>query len=206
MELILVRHGEPDAGPGGRVDPPLTKRGLKQAERAGRYLAEEPIARVYASPLRRAHQTAERVRAHLDCPLEVVEGLSEADAYAEDARYVRIEELRRDPATFSRFLADPLAFLGADERAFRTAVVAAFAHIVEAAAGARVAVVSHGLPMNLLLASVIGVDSLTAFAPAYASVSRVRVGPERRFVLSVNETAHLREAGETVSTFETVEP
>lgn len=58
--LLLVRHGETAANVGGlllgRADPPLTDRGREQA----RVLAEvlPTPARLIASPLRRAHDTA----------------------------------------------------------------------------------------------------------------------------------------------------
>src|SRR5436190_15132881 len=61
-EVLLIRHGQQEAdfqGPiGGTVDPPLSERGLMQAELLGRWLSIRPIAAIYASNLRRAQQTA----------------------------------------------------------------------------------------------------------------------------------------------------
>lgn len=60
MEIVLVRHGEPEwVRDDLNVDnPPLTDRGLRQAERVAEALADEPFDEVWVSPLVRAQQTA----------------------------------------------------------------------------------------------------------------------------------------------------
>ena len=61
MEIVLVRHGEPEwvRNELNVVDPPLTDRGHMQAARMGEVLGRERFDIVVASPLRRAIQTAE---------------------------------------------------------------------------------------------------------------------------------------------------
>jgi broad specificity phosphatase PhoE len=63
MQIVLVRHAQPDWEPGGiAVDRPrLTPYGRAQAERTGAALAFERFDRFYASPLERARETAESV-------------------------------------------------------------------------------------------------------------------------------------------------
>ena len=64
--LLLVRHGESapvvadraDRPGGGPADPPLSARGHEEAARVGARLAEEPIAAIYVSSLRRTAETA----------------------------------------------------------------------------------------------------------------------------------------------------
>lgn len=60
MELVLIRHGEPEWVRDGLnvVDPPLTERGRMQAERVGAALAGEQFDEIIVSPLLRARQTA----------------------------------------------------------------------------------------------------------------------------------------------------
>ena len=60
MELLLVRHGEPEwVRDGFNVDdPPLTTRGHEQAERLAGRLADEHFDEIYVSPMTRARQTA----------------------------------------------------------------------------------------------------------------------------------------------------
>jgi probable phosphoglycerate mutase len=61
MEFTLIRHAEPEWVKDGKavVDPPLTNRGLNQAELLGRRMADAKFDHIYASPLIRTHQTAE---------------------------------------------------------------------------------------------------------------------------------------------------
>lgn len=62
--LYIIRHGETELNQKqvlqGRTDHKLNKKGLEQAKEAARWLREEGISfgRVYASPLKRAVQTA----------------------------------------------------------------------------------------------------------------------------------------------------
>lgn len=60
MEIVLVRHAEPEWVRDGLnvVNPPLTERGHRQAERLAEALVDEHFDEVFVSPLTRARQTA----------------------------------------------------------------------------------------------------------------------------------------------------
>jgi probable phosphoglycerate mutase len=60
MEIVLVRHGEPEWVRDGLnvVDPPLTERGHRQAERVADALTGEEFDEIVISPLRRPRLTA----------------------------------------------------------------------------------------------------------------------------------------------------
>lgn len=68
-DLYLVRHGETEWNRLRRIqgltDIPLNDTGREQARRTGLLLTRRPIARVYASPLIRARETAELIAAEL---------------------------------------------------------------------------------------------------------------------------------------------
>ncbi len=70
MEIVLIRHGEPEWVRDGLnvVDPPLTGRGLAQAERLAEALADESFDEILVSPLVRARQTAAPLLAALGSP------------------------------------------------------------------------------------------------------------------------------------------
>jgi broad specificity phosphatase PhoE len=86
----LVRHGEARTGSDadGPVetdraaeadrpdDPPLTETGRWQAERVGDRLRGRDIGAIYASPFRRATETAHLIAERLDRPVFVDHGLS----------------------------------------------------------------------------------------------------------------------------------
>jgi 2,3-bisphosphoglycerate-dependent phosphoglycerate mutase len=60
MEIVLIRHGEPEWIRDGLtiVDPPLTALGHRQAERLAEALRDQQFDEVLVSPLVRARQTA----------------------------------------------------------------------------------------------------------------------------------------------------
>lgn len=60
MEIVLIRHGEPEWSRDGYAvgNPPLTARGLRQAERLADVLSGEHFDEILVSPLQRARQTA----------------------------------------------------------------------------------------------------------------------------------------------------
>jgi len=60
LQIVLVRHGQPDWEPGGVAvdEPELTALGRAQAERAALALAAESFDALYVSPLQRARETA----------------------------------------------------------------------------------------------------------------------------------------------------
>ncbi|MBM3462712.1 MAG: histidine phosphatase family protein [Armatimonadetes bacterium] len=79
IELVLVRHAQPDWEPQDRAvdDPVLTPLGLEQAARVGDTLGAERWDAIHASPLVRAQQTAEPVARGAGLEIHSAEWLSE---------------------------------------------------------------------------------------------------------------------------------
>lgn len=82
--LLVVRHAESTWNAErrwqGRADPPLSEVGRRQAVAARTGAAGEGVQAVWASPLRRARQTAEILAEALAVPLATHDGLVERDA------------------------------------------------------------------------------------------------------------------------------
>ncbi len=141
----------------------------------------------------RAQQTAQPLAERLGLAIETVPGWAEADRGAH--RYRSTETLRAEGGeAWQKFLTDPIRYLGADPEAFRAEVLAA---LNATAAGqdraSRVAVFTHGLPVNIVLAHALGLDNITSFLVGYGSVTRLRRREDGSFgVSSVNETGHHR--------------
>lgn len=97
-DLYLVRHGETDWNRArriqGRTDIPLNATGREQARLTGMLLTRRPIARLVASPLSRARETAEIIAAELGLP-----GPELRDAFVErdygDAEGLSFHEIDR---------------------------------------------------------------------------------------------------------------
>ena len=80
-QLLLVRHGLPDYRGRQRGDeppgPPLSEVGREQARQAGQALKGFAATTIYSSPLTRAIQTAECIRALSFVPLRIESDLKE---------------------------------------------------------------------------------------------------------------------------------
>ncbi len=73
MEIVLVRHGQPEWTRDGLnvTNPPLTELGHRQAAAMAEFLARERFDEVYVSPMVRARQTAAPLYERLGRPEEV---------------------------------------------------------------------------------------------------------------------------------------
>lgn len=192
MELWLIRHALPVRIDGGAApaDPALAEEGLRQADRLAAWWAPHGLDHVYASPLRRAQETAAPLAEAAGSEVVTVADLTEFDAHL--PTYVPIEELRADPVAWQEAVdawLSPEAELARQE--FRRTVVAAVDAIIEVHRGERVAVVCHGGVINAYLSHVLHLPGTIFFEPAYTSVSRVISGETHRQLVSVNEAPHL---------------
>jgi 2,3-bisphosphoglycerate-dependent phosphoglycerate mutase len=196
MDLLLIRHAEPvrivDAH--GPADPVLHERGVAQAERLARWLADEPLDGVWSSPMRRARETAEPLAEAQGLAVMVDEELAEFDAEA--TSYIPFEELKA--AKDERFLAmveGRLEDFSVDPEQFKVGVVGAIERVIEANPGRKIAVVCHGGVINAYIGHILEISRPLWFEPFYTSIHRVaasRAGA--RSVVSLNEVAHLRGA------------
>jgi probable phosphoglycerate mutase len=198
MDLVLVRHAEPVriVVADGPADPELTERGLEQAAAVADFLAPESFDAIYASPMRRAQQTAAAIASKVGLDVAPEEGIAEYDRKAEF--YIPVEELKKttDPdlqAHWRALAEDRLEDVVEDAHEFKPRVVGAVQRMVDAHPGQRVLAVCHGGVINVALAEILGLERSLFFEPAYASVHRVAASRSGiRTVVSMNETAHLR--------------
>jgi broad specificity phosphatase PhoE len=143
MSIFLIRHGE-TAGNAARIvqrpDIPLSERGLAQAERLARRLANAGITNILSSDLRRAAMTAEALARVTGLPIAFESLLHERNFG--DIRGTAYADLGFDP--FDPGYAPPN---GETWEVFHARVDGAWARIQTeaAAAGGNLAVVTHGL-------------------------------------------------------------
>jgi probable phosphoglycerate mutase len=192
MKLTLVRHGRPDEGHATRAhDPPLRADGRRQAEAVATLLADEGVTAIVASPLLRAHETALPLSDRLGLQIRTVDGWAEADRHVD--HYRSTETLRGlGDAEWQRFLDDPVRYLGGDPQVFQRTVLEALRATAEDGDDAHVAIFTHGLPINVALSYVLGLQKIVHFRPGYGSVTRLLARAGRFGVVSVNESAHFR--------------
>lgn len=81
LELVLVRHGEVDSNTRGTyvgwTNKNLNLNGIEGADKVAENLADEPFAAIYASPLFRAKETADRIKNKNGARLILYDGLKE---------------------------------------------------------------------------------------------------------------------------------
>jgi 2,3-bisphosphoglycerate-dependent phosphoglycerate mutase len=194
MDLVLVRHALPHRieESDGPADPELTEQGHRQADAVGEWLAAEEFDALYASPLRRAQQTAEHIAKRTGHEILTSEDIREYDAGLN--AYIPYEELKAARDEHWQALADDrLEDLAPEGATFRKRVSAAVEEIIASHPGQRVIAVAHGGAINVALAEVLRLDRDLWVEVAYASVSRVAASRGgARSIVSVNETGHLR--------------
>ena len=166
-EILLVRHADCYDGITEVDDPPLSALGREQASRLALRVRALAPAAVYASPYRRAVETA---RALTD-DVRVDERLVEMDlVVGEDGSL----DLREEP--------------GAVVERMSQAIDA----MVQRHAGERVVVVSHGAAIVAYLTDVLSLEpGRLRMLPHYTSISVVRALGERRMVGALGDAAHL---------------
>jgi broad specificity phosphatase PhoE len=154
--ILLARHGETDWNRDGRfqghADPPLNETGRAQAVELARALANERIAAVYSSPLRRAFETAQVVAAAHGLGPVAVEALREVDVGSWQG-LTRAEIEARFPEQYARWLGheqgweDGETYEQMGERVVESLLALAAAHD-----GERILVVTHGGPIRAAFA------------------------------------------------------
>ncbi len=198
MELILIRHGLPVRTElsEGIADPGLSDAGRAQARLLADYLAAESIDAVYASPMRRAYQTAEALAGPRGLDITVVDEVAEWDRNASE--YIPIEELKAaDDPRWHAAAAGQWEHFEEEPAVFRARVVEAVEAIIEAHSGDVVAISCHGGVINAYISHILDLPvSHGFFYPNYTSIHRVAASRRgHRSVVTLNETSHLRGSG-----------
>jgi probable phosphoglycerate mutase len=157
------------------------------------YLASENIDAVYASPLRRARETAQPLIEKLGIQYEICEGVAEFDRNSNE--YVPIEELRatNDPR-WQKMMKGEWDETADSPEVFRDRVIASINELIDRHPGEKVAVVCHGGVINQYLAYVLGISTqMGFFYPQYTSIHRVAASRSgAKSIVSINEASHLR--------------
>jgi probable phosphoglycerate mutase len=182
----VVRHGRTALNADGRfrglADPPLDAVGLAEAERAAERLAERPVAMIATSPLGRARQTAGAIGRSTGIDPEIETGLLDADMGRWQG-LTRDEAAGRDPGAFALYVSDPRAASipeGDEVRDVEARVRATIERLRAGLDEGELVVVSHELPIRLVLSAVVGVDGAAIWdldLPT-ASVTTIAVGSD----------------------------
>jgi probable phosphoglycerate mutase len=196
----LLRHGQTEHTPerrfSGRNDLPLSRTGRAEATAAAARVAALGIEVIVASPLRRTRETAEMVAATLDLPVEFDDDLVELDFG--DFEGLTFDEARaKHPLAARRFGTDVTVAAPGGESVMdvSTRVARARRRLLARHAGRSVLVVTHMMPIKLMLTAGLDVDEDVVHRVFLEAASLCTVtwsSDGRASVRLVNDTSHLR--------------
>jgi broad specificity phosphatase PhoE len=190
MRLVLIRHAQPEMHGRiyGRLDPALSPTGRAQARALVAGLRGAELEAVYASPLRRALETAEPLARELGVEVSIHPSLVDIDFGQWEGR--RFEELEQsDPELYRSWMTQPTRtrFPGGENFGeLRARVLAAVDEIRRETASA--ALVAHAGVNRVILGNVLGLadDAIFRLDQPLAAVSVVDWIEEAPIVRAVN--------------------
>lgn len=166
-KVYLIRHGKTEWNlesryQGAHGDSPLLKNSYHEIEQLAKSLRKVPIAHVYASPLKRARVTAQKLIEHLDRPIPLtidsrlkefnlgkMEGMH-FDEVAEKWPEV-LQNFRHHPDKYDAKLIESESFEEVIDR-----VGSAIKEFCRENPGKNIVVVSHGAALNATINALIG--------------------------------------------------
>jgi broad specificity phosphatase PhoE len=206
LRLLLVRHGETEGNVSRRLqgaDDPLTERGLRQAEEIAAHLSgRDDVVALYASPYRRAFETARAIGQALGLEPEPRAALAELDVG--DAAGYRFEAwVEEFPGEAERFRTEGVDYSwpgGESGRDLAARTEGEIDRILRAhgGGGGAVVVVSHGGALAWIIAHLLG-EPEGEWPYGYArldncSITEAEMPPDgagRAEFLYTNEVGHL---------------
>lgn len=165
--LYLVRHGETEWNRQrrmqGRLDSPLTAEGRAHAHTNGALLAREGVERLFVSPLGRARETVELMRADVAIPVTFEDRLVERNCGAWEG--LTIDEIENQfPDEWAARNVDPFHHRppGGENLPDMLVRIRPVAEALRALAARSVAIVSHGISGRVLLTHFLGLTPRAA--------------------------------------------
>ena len=207
MRLILVRHGQTEWNQLGRIhgrtDIPLNDTGIMQARAAGEWLSQRRIDAVYSSPMQRAFDTATEIARPHGLPVISLDDIIEIDFGLWEKKTA--DELKK---LYPEYWNDWSWHLDEDKSANMQAesaytilnrVKRALNSIFEEnTAGSTAVVVSHTMPIKLIMANAIGLPlkSLQTIKVANCGISEHDMNTDMSSsLITWNESGYLARKG-----------
>jgi broad specificity phosphatase PhoE len=202
MLLYLVRHGETTYNAEHRIqgqsDAPLSESGRRQSRAVADAMAACSIDAVYASPLRRALETAQNTADRHRLTVQTDPRLMELDAGVFEG-HLRSELADVYPEELARWLSGEADFAipGGESRRQLIQRGCDAIRSIAAAAHRQAVVVAHGGLLTVVLRALLNMqEPLPPFGLKNGSITRLAVDDRERFsLLALNEIEHLADIG-----------
>jgi len=201
VDLLLIRHGESEpARPGkpfptvgGHGDPALHENGRKQALAVGERLKGADLAAIYVTTLRRTHQTAAPLAAHLGLTPLIEPDLREVFLGDWDSGLYRMKAAQGAPE-FRRAIENNEwgEIPGAETTAeLHARVAAGLARIAAHHADQQVAAFVHGGVIGAAMSIATGARPFAFNTAANGSISRLVITATGMIARGFNDCSHL---------------
>ncbi|MBV9283078.1 MAG: histidine phosphatase family protein [Acidimicrobiia bacterium] len=192
MNLILVRHARPLklSVEEGRADPSLDKEGADQALRLAAALSWLGVDALYASPLKRAIETAAPTASSTGLEVTIEEDLLELDSRM--GTYAPDDMLDAESTLAKAYFSGDWSGISAESpEQFVERIRSCLDGIVERHRRQTVAVFTHGGVISAWVASVVGAERfpISWFLSDYGNMSRFQTqGSHKTRIVSLNES------------------
>ncbi len=208
LRLYFMRHGETvwntERRYQGMTDIELSEEGLRQAECAAKRFKNIRIDKIYASPLKRAMKTAEKIAAEKG--LEIISEDDFREIHFGEWEGKTVPELtEKYGESYTNFIREPHKYGFPGEGSVENVINRIKPGIDKLIAEdeGNVLIVSHGGIIRLMIMYIMGLDSswFTKMWINNTGVSIVEIKNDRRLLLTLNDSAHLAETGQNESNF-----
>lgn len=201
LRLYIVRHGQTEFNVEGRLqgrmDSPLTEKGLRDAEALGKYLSDISFDAVLASPSKRAQRTAEIICSGKDISIQVEPDMREINLGSWEGR-TKEEVLRAYPQEGEIFYNKPHLYKPLEGDSYydvQERAAAAIKRLTDEYQEGNILIVTHtvvvraivayfmGYPMERLWEQIIEGTSITLLEADHGEIK----------VAAVGETPHIKQ-------------
>ncbi len=165
--LLLIRHGATAANEmrpyilqGRSIDLDLNETGQAQAKALGEFLRPFSLNHVYASPLKRAQQTAEQIASHHNLSVQSLETIAEVNVGQWEGKNWG-DIMKEFPDDYRKFMDDPgdTPYLGGESyRDVLNRTAPTMLELFQRHRGETVAVVAHNVVNRAWLAHLLGLE------------------------------------------------
>jgi len=198
--IILVRHGETEWNRverfRGQIDIPLNTTGIEQAKKTGKKIMKQfKPSMIYASPLKRASQTAEKIAVENDLIIQTIDGLTDID-YGDWQGLTPKAVQEKWPTLAEKWFRRPgtLEIPGGETlHDIQTRALAALQAIGEWNKDQEIVLVSHTVVIRAILLGILraDLDRLWQIGQEPCAINLIEYSPENTIILSINCVDHL---------------
>lgn len=178
MKIYLIRHGQTTGDVedryGGAYDDELTDKGVTQTQELSNKLGNSGIQILFSSPLKRAQQTAEILKAKLSCEIKTINDLRERNKNGILTGMTKDEAKVKYPELVEQLKDYRSQIEGAEsQNDFAERIKSVFTEIINNEDYSTIGIVTHGMPFWVIFGDFLNDNRIVEIADcAYAVLNK----------------------------------